>query len=130
MSGLPVNPSDLAPASGFSHGYLSEGGALLHIAGETGHRQDFSLDDGFVEQFAMACRNVAEVIAESGGQPTDLVSLTIFTTDVQAYRDNLRGVGEAYRAVFGKHFPAMALIGVAELVDPKAVVEMTGVAVI
>ncbi len=130
MSGLPINPSNLAPASGFSHGIVTEGGTLLHIAGETGHRQDFSLDEGFVDQFAQACRNVAAVIAEAGGVPTDLVSLTIFSTDVQAYRDSLSEVGTAYRSVFGRHFPAMALIGVTELVDPKAVVEMTGVAVL
>ncbi len=130
MSGLPINPSNLAPASGFSHGIVTEGGTLLHIAGETGHHQDFSLDEGFVDQFAQACRNVAAVIAEAGGGPTDLVSLTIFSTDVQAYRDSLSDIGIAYRSVFGRHFPAMALIGVTELVDPKAVVEMSGVAVL
>jgi enamine deaminase RidA (YjgF/YER057c/UK114 family) len=89
-----------------------------------------TLDDGFVAQFARACVNIAAVVEEAGGEPTDVVSLTIYATDVASYRDNLPEVGKAYRAVFGRHFPAMALIGVSELVDPAAVVEITGVAVI
>lgn len=130
VSGLPVNPSHLPPASGFSHGVLSEGGRLLHVAGETGHRGDSSIDEGFVAQFGQACQNVAAVVEAAGGAPEDVVSMTIYTTDVGAYRANLAEVGAAYRAVFGRHFPAMALIGVSELVDPRAIVEITGVAVI
>jgi enamine deaminase RidA (YjgF/YER057c/UK114 family) len=89
-----------------------------------------TLDDGFVAQFGRACENVAAVVEEAGGAPTDVVSLTIYATDVASYRENLAEVGRAYRAVFGRHFPAMALIGVSELVDPDALVEITGVAVI
>ena len=130
MSGIPINPSQLSPPAGFSHGVLSGPGRILHIAGETGHHQDMSLDDGFVAQFARACENVAAVVEEAGGAPTDVVSLTIYTTDVAAYRDNLAEIGKAYRTVFGRYYPAMALIGVSELVDPAAAVEITGVAVI
>lgn len=130
MSGLPINPESLPGPSGFSHGMLSDGGKLLHIAGETGHRQDMALDEGFVGQFGQACRNVAAVVSGAGGEATDVVSMTIYTTDVQAYRDNLSEVGKAYREVFGRHFPAMALIGISELVDPRALVEITAVAVI
>lgn len=130
MSGIPINPSQLSPPAGFSHGVLSGPGRILHIAGETGHHRDMTLDDGFVAQFSRACENVAAVIEEAGGAPTDVVSLTIYATDVASYRDNLAEVGKAYRSVFGRHFPAMALIGVSELVDPAAVVEITGVAVI
>ncbi|REK17502.1 MAG: RidA family protein [Actinobacteria bacterium] len=130
MSGLPINPEGLPDPSGFSHGMLSSGGRLLHVAGETGHHEDLSLDEGFVAQFARACSNVAAVVAEAGGDPADVVSMTIYTTDVAAYRDNLPEVGKAYRDVFGRHFPAMALIGVSELVDPRAIVEITAVAAI
>ncbi len=130
MTGIPINPSNLSPPVGFSHGVLSGPGRILHIAGETGHHRDMSLDDGFVAQFARACENIAAVVVEAGGAPTDVVSLTIYATDVASYRDNLAGVGKAYRAVFGLHYPAMALVGVVELVDPAAVVEITGVAVI
>lgn len=127
---LPINPEHLPPARGFSHGVVSSEGRLLHIAGETGHHRDLSLDEGFVAQFSTACRNVLAVVEEAGGSATDLVSLTIFVTDVASYRQNLAEVGAAYQAVFGKHFPAMALIGISELVDPDAVVEIMGVAVI
>lgn len=125
-----LNPEGLAPARGFSHGAVPARGNTLYIAGQTGHNPDASIDPGLIDQFAQACRSVARVIADAGGKPTDLVSMTIYTTDVQGYRDNLAPIGAAYRAVFGKHFPAMALIGVAELVDQKALVELVCVAVV
>lgn len=125
-----LDPEGLPPARGFSHGAVASEGSTLYIAGQTGHRQDSTMDPGLVDQFAQACRSVARVIDEGGGEPSDLVSLTIYTTDVQGYRDNLAAIGAAYREVFGKHFPAMALIGVAELFDPGALVELVGVAVV
>lgn len=125
-----LNPEGLAPARGFSHGAVPTRGNTLYIAGQTGHHADARIDPGLIDQFAQACRSVARVIADAGGKPTDLVSMTIYTTDVQGYRDNLAPIGAAYRAVFGKHFPAMALIGVAELVDQKALVELVCVAVV
>lgn len=124
------NPGDMAPARGFSHGALPGEGKTLYIAGQTGHHADLTIDDGLVDQFAQTCRSVARVIEEAGGEPDDLVSMSIYTTDVQGYRDNLDSIGAAYREVFGKHFPPMALIGVTELVDPNAVVELVCVAVI
>lgn len=131
MSGhLPVNPGTLPPPSGFSHGVLAGAGRVLFVAGETGHRGDMTIDEGFVEQFGQACRNVAAVVAEAGGEPDDVVSLTIYVTDLSSYRDALGAIGREYQAVFGKHFPAMALIGVTELVDPKASVEIVGIAVV
>ncbi len=80
------NPEGMAPAVGFSHGALGAGGRILHIAGQTGHHNDGSIDPGLVEQFAQACRSVARVIEEAGGSPEDLLSLTIYTTDVGGYR--------------------------------------------
>lgn len=121
---------DLPPAKGFSYGALAAEGRPLHIAGLTGHRADESIAEDIVEQFAEACRSVARVIEEAGGSPTDLVSMTIYTTKVDEYRTSLREIGIAYRDVFGKHFPPMALIGVAELFDPKAFVELVCEAVV
>lgn len=125
-----LDPEGLPAARGFSHGAVPARGSTLYIAGQTGHRQDSTIDKGLVDQFAQACRSVARVIDEGGGEPSDMVSLTIFTTDVQGYRDNLGPIGVAYREVFGKHFPPMALIGVAELFDPEALVELVAVAVV
>ena len=120
----------LPPPSGFSYGSLSSGGRLLHIAGLTGHSGDGSIAEDLVDQFAAACRAVAGVIAEAGGAPSDLVALTIYTTDVAEYRAARKQLGEAYRAVFATHYPPMALIGVRELFDPRARVELVGVAIV
>lgn len=124
------NPTEMPPASGFSYGALAEQGRLLHIAGLTGHVEDGSIADDLVDQFAIACEAVARVIVEGGGEPHDLVSMSIYTTDVGAYRSRLGDLGVAYRAVFGKHYPPMALIGIAELFDPRARVELVCVAVV
>jgi enamine deaminase RidA (YjgF/YER057c/UK114 family) len=124
------DPEGLPEASGFSYGALAAEGRLLHIAGLTGHHGDGSIGVELVDQFATACSSVAKVIEEAGGSPTDLVSMTIFTSDLAAYRANLSRLGEAYRGVFGKHYPPMALIGIGELFDPRATVELSCVAVV
>lgn len=124
------DPEDMPRAVGFSYGALSAEGTLLHIAGLTGHRADGSIDDQIVGQFEQACRSVAKVISEAGGEPTDLVSMTIYTTDIEGYRAHLGPLGEAYRSVFGRHYPPMALLGIAELFDPSALVELACVAVV
>ena len=127
---LLVNPEGLPPATGFSYGVVAGEGRTLHLAGITGQRSDLGYDDSLVDQFAVACAGVARVITEAGGSPTDLVSMTIYTTDVDAYIAKLRPIGKMYRSVFGKHFPAMALLGVDRLFDPEAMVELICVAVI
>jgi enamine deaminase RidA (YjgF/YER057c/UK114 family) len=124
------DPEGLPVASGFSYGALSTGGRLLHIAGITGHHGDGSIGVELVDQFATACSSVARVIDEAGGSATDLVSMTIFTSDIGAYRASLGRLGVAYRGVFGKHYPPMALIGIGELFDPRATVELSCVAVV
>jgi enamine deaminase RidA (YjgF/YER057c/UK114 family) len=124
------NPEGMTPPFGFSHGALAAEGRTLYIAGQTGHHPDLDIDDHLVDQFAEACRAVARVIKEAGGEPEDLVSLTIYTTQIDSYRENLGPIGAAYREVFGRHFPPMALIGVAELFDPRSLVELVGVAVV
>ncbi|MBW3666322.1 MAG: RidA family protein [Actinobacteria bacterium] len=124
------DPEDLAPARGFSYGALPEEGRLLHLAGITGHHPDGSIDEALSEQFAAACRTVARVVAEAGGEPSDVVSMTIYTTDMGGYRESLGPIGTAYRSVFGRHYPPMALIGIEELMDPGALVELVCVAVV
>lgn len=125
-----VNPDGMPPARGFSYGVVAGGGRTLHLAGITGHAEDMTISDDYVEQFGAACDGVARVVVEAGGQPDDVVSMVIYTTDVDQYRSRTKEIGDVYRRVFGKHFPAMALIGVDELVDPKAKVELVCVAVV
>lgn len=124
------NPDGMPTAVGFSYAALAAEGRTLHIAGLTGHRADGSISDHLVDQFGTACGDVAKVIADAGGEPSDLVSMTIYTTDIDGYRENLGPIGERYRKVFGRHYPPMALFGVDELFDPAALVELVCVAVV
>lgn len=124
------NPDGLPPAVGFSYGAVGAEGNHLHLAGITGHREDGSIDDSLVDQFAAACESVARVIREAGGEPSDLVSMTIYTTAIDEYRDRPKELGVAYRNVFDKHYPPMALFGIAQLFDPRAKVELVCVAVV
>jgi enamine deaminase RidA (YjgF/YER057c/UK114 family) len=125
-----INPDGLPPATGFSYGAIAAPGRTLYLAGITGQRHDLGFDESLVDQFAVACSGVARVIEQAGGAPSDLVSMTIYTTDVDGYVSNLGPIGVVYRDLFGKHFPAMALIGVNRLFDPKAQIELICVAVV
>ena len=125
-----LDPEGFPPPSGFTYGSLAADGRLLHIAGMTGHREDGSIAESIVTQFGDACASAARVIEEAGGSPTDLVAMTIYTSDIAGYRAGLSEIGQRYRAVFGKHYPPMALLGLSELFDPRATVELVCVAVV
>jgi enamine deaminase RidA (YjgF/YER057c/UK114 family) len=125
-----VNPDTLPPTRGYSHAVVAATGTVVALAGQTGHRVDGTIDEDIVGQFEQAARNVAEALRAAGGRPEHLVQLLIFVTDVGDYRAQREGIGEAYRRHLGRHFPAMALLGVTELVDPRAKVELVGTAVV
>ena len=124
------NPDGLPEARGFSYGALAAAGRTLYVSGVTAERPDGSFPDGMVAQFGEACRRAALVITEGGGEPADLVSMTIYTPAVDEYKANLADIGAAYREVFGRHFPPIALLGVAELFEKEALVELVCVAVV
>jgi enamine deaminase RidA (YjgF/YER057c/UK114 family) len=124
------NPDGMAPARGFSYGSIPVQGRLLYLAGITGHDEEEDIAEDIVDQFGAACRSVVRVVEEAGGTAEDVVSVTIYTSAMEDYRKNLRAIGVSYRSEFGKHFPPMALIGVSELFDPKALVELVCVAVV
>ena len=126
-----LNPEGLAPPVGFSHLAVAAPGRLVFLAGETAHQADGTLAGStLVEQFAAAAQNVAVALAAAGATPADVVSLQIFTTDVDGYRADTKAIGAAYREVFGPHYPPMALFGVTRLYDPAALVELVVTAVI
>jgi enamine deaminase RidA (YjgF/YER057c/UK114 family) len=127
-----INPADLAPPRGFSHGALAPPGRrLLAVAGQIGwDREGRLVAGGFAEQFAQALANVAAVVREAGGRPEDVLSLRIYVTDKRRYLAELKAVGAAYRAVLGKHYPAMALVQVADLLEDGALVEIEALAAI
>lgn len=130
MSHIFINPPELPEAIGFSHAAVAQPGQTVFLAGQAGHRQDGTIAEDLLDQFAQACRNVALALESTGATREDLINLHIFVTDVAAYRGLRRELGEAYREVFGRHYPPMALFGVQELFDPTAQVELVGTAVI
>lgn len=124
------NPDTLARPTGFSHAVIAEPGRTIYLAGQTAQRPDGSLVTGsLVEQFDVAAGNVVKALTAAGGQPSDLVSMQIFVTDIDEYLRSRPQIGEAYRRHFGTHFPAMALLEVSRLFDPEAKVELMAIAV-
>jgi enamine deaminase RidA (YjgF/YER057c/UK114 family) len=107
-------------------------GELLAVAGQIAWDASAQLvgKGDFVAQFEQALTNVVTVVKAAGGHAEDLISLTVYVTDRAEYASQLKAVGEAYRRVLGKHFPAMALVQVAGLLDPDAKVEIQGLAVV
>lgn len=124
-----VQPEGWAPAKGYANGVVCEGGRTVYVAGQIGWdaSQRFVSDD-FVAQFDQALANVVAIVEAAGGAAADVVKMTVYVTDLDAYRSNLRGVGAAWRARLGKHFPAMALVGVTGLVEREAKVEIEAIA--
>jgi len=131
MGGTPVQPEGWVKPRGYSNGMHARG-ELLAVAGQIAWDADGKLvgPGDFVRQFEQALVNVVTVVRAAGGKPDDLISLTVFVTDRAEYLGQLSAVGEAYRKVLGRHYPAMALVQVAGLLDPDAKVEMQGLAVV
>ncbi len=125
-----INPTSLGTPRGFSNGVLIEPGSrLLFIAGQiASDEQQKIINTDFVAQFERALANVIAVVSEAGGRPEQIVRLTIYVTDKSEYARRTREVGERYRGLMGKHFPAMALIEVKGLLDDAAKVEIEAVA--
>ncbi|HEU5055669.1 MAG TPA: RidA family protein [Kofleriaceae bacterium] len=126
-----VHPAGFPPARGYSNG-ISAHGRTLHVAGQVAWEADGSVaSQELIPQFSRALDNVLAVVRAGGGEPHHIVSMTIYVTDMAAYRAAAGGgLGAAWRERMGKHYPAMALVGVTALVDPRAVVEIQAVAVI
>lgn len=126
---IPINPASLARPSGYSHGTLS--GNTLYLGGQTALDQDMKIvPGGIVEQFRQAFGNVLATLAAAGGVPEDLVSITIYLTDIPGYQARGREIGEVWRELAGPVYPAMAGIGTTALWQPEALIEILGVAVI
>jgi enamine deaminase RidA (YjgF/YER057c/UK114 family) len=124
------NPDALARPSGFSHAVIAQAGRTVYLAGQTAQRPDGSVVAGsMAEQFDVAAGNVVTALEATGAHPQDLVSMQIFVTDIAEYQRLAKEIGEAYRRHFGRHYPAMALLEVRRLFDPKATVELIGIAV-
>lgn len=125
------NPESLGAPRGWNHGLLAaKDGRLLFIAGQIGLGAGAAAAPGFADQFAAALDKVLTVIRAAGGEPSDLARMTIFVTDLAAYRTSRASLGDAWKERFGTHYPAMALVEVRGLVDHGALVEIEATAVI
>ena len=129
MTPVAINPASLPAPSGYSHGTLS--GNTLHLGGQTALDANMRIvEGGIVEQFRQAFGNVLTTRREAGGSPEDLVSLTIYLTDIPDYQAHGREIGRVWRELAGSVYPAMAGIGCTALWQPEALIEILGVAVI
>ena len=127
-----VRPRDWPRGSGYAHGFAAEG-RLLFVAGQIGcdpRAPTTLVSGGLVAQTRQALENVVTVLSAAGAEPSNLVRLTWFVTDREAYLRDRASIGEVYRDVVGRHFPAMSVIFVAGLVEPGALVEIEATAVI
>lgn len=125
-----LQPDGWVPAKGYANGVLAEG-RLVFTGGLVGwnEAQEWEHTD-MAGQFRQTLENIVAVLAEAGARPEHLVRLTWYITDKQEYLSNLRAFGAAYRDVIGRHFPAMAVVQVAALMEDEAKVEIEATAVI
>lgn len=124
-----INPDSLPKPSGYAHGILS--GNTVFLGGQTALDKDMKIvEGGIVEQFRQSFSNVLTTLEAAGGEPKDLVSVTIYLTDVDDYMANGREIGRIWREMAGSEYPAMAGIGVTRLWQKEALIEIQGIAVI
>lgn len=129
-----IQPAHFARPRGYANGALAREGQTLYVAGQIGCKpgeDDLQLlidTDDFVDQFTQALANVLAVVEAAGGQPTDIADMTIYVTALDDYRHSAKALGSAWKSLMGRHYPAMALVGVAGLVHPRAKVEIQAVA--
>jgi enamine deaminase RidA (YjgF/YER057c/UK114 family) len=127
-----VNPPVLGRPRGFSHGLLATAGSrLLFVAGQTAADADGRIaETGFVPQFEVALTRVLTVVATAGGKPEHVGRMTVYVTDMDAYRESRPALRETWSRLMGDHYPAMALVEVKRLLDAEATVEIEATAVI
>ena len=126
-----INPEQLARPSGFSHAVSVTATRMVFLAGQTGLDRNGKVVSGdVVAQFEQALANLLTALAAAGGQPGDLVSLTIYIVDLEDYQAHSKEIGTVWRRLAGTEYPAVAGVGVARLWSPDALVEIQGIAAV
>lgn len=125
-----INPESLVIPRGYNHGILYPGGKVLFVAGQVGWDGAGRLLDGLTLQFSQALKNVLEVVRMAGGSPENIGRFTVYIKDKEDYGKRRREIGQAYQKLMGKHFPAMSLLVVKDLLEEGALVEIEATAVI
>lgn len=125
-----LNPPHWKAAKGYANGVAAQGQQIF-VGGQIGWNGDqvFESDD-FVAQCEQALKNIVEVLAQANAKPEHLVRLTWFVVDKQVYLQQQQALGQVYRKVIGRHFPAMTMVQVADLIEDQALVEIEATAVI
>jgi enamine deaminase RidA (YjgF/YER057c/UK114 family) len=130
----PVNPPTLMRPAGFSHAYETTGGKTLYIAGQVAKNKEGQVigEGDIVIQFRQVCENIRSLLLARNGKMNDIVKLTLYVLDVNDYKTHLKEIGAVYREYFGKHFPAMTLVGARDLFDASegCLIEIEGIAVL
>lgn len=123
-----IQPDGWAPAKGYANGMLSDTGTL-HVGGQIGWnaQQQFATHD-FVGQLEQTLKNIVAIVEAAGGQVSDIARLTWFITDKTEYLAKQKEVGAVYRAIMGRHFPAMSVVVVKELIEDDALIEIEATA--
>lgn len=129
-----INPPALGKPVGYSHGYEVKSGRVLFLAGQVAKDAEGRVVGGsdLVAQFRQVCSNVKTLVNAAGGELTDIVKLTIYVLDVDDFKKRGKDIGGVYREYFGKHFPAMTLVGARDLYDASdgCLIEIDGMAAI
>jgi enamine deaminase RidA (YjgF/YER057c/UK114 family) len=126
-----INPADLSPPAGFSHAVVATGTRVVFLAGQTALDADGKVvGDTLPEQFEKALTNLLTALRAAGGTPADLARVTVYATDVAAYRTHAARLGRLWRESAGRDYPAMAVVEVVRLWDEEALVELDGFAVL
>ncbi|MBT6189818.1 MAG: RidA family protein [Tateyamaria sp.] len=130
MANSIVQPDTWAVAKGYSNGVIAKDGTL-YVGGQIGwdETQTFRSHD-FIGQMEQVLKNISAVVQAAGGAVTDIVRLTWYVTDKEQYLARQREVGQVYREVFGRHFPAMTMVVVSALVEDEALLEIEATAVL
>lgn len=131
MSGHTIlQPAGWAAPKGYANGIAAEG-RLVFVGGQIGWNGECQFEtDDLVGQVRQTLQNVVAVLAEAGAGPEHVVSMTWYLVDKKDYLACLREIGRAYREIMGRHFPAMAAVEVAALIEDRAKVEIQAMAVI
>lgn len=125
-----LQPADWMRPRGYSNGIAARGTETIYTGGMIGWDANCQFQSAdFVDQVRTTLENIVAVLKEADAGPEHLVRLTWYITDKQAYNDNLKGIGQAYRDVLGKNFPAMAVVEVSALMEDEALVEIEATAV-
>jgi enamine deaminase RidA (YjgF/YER057c/UK114 family) len=131
MAHQSILPEGWDPPIGYANAMLAEKGRVLALAGQVGWnaKQVFE-SDRLVPQFEQALRNILDILAAAGGKPEHIIRITAFCIDRPQYLETRRELGRIWRDLMGKHYPAMSMIFVADLLDHPAKIELEATAVI